>query len=173
VNGARTALIKFFDPRQRLTDCARKEFKGSERHVFRLLEAAQIEKTITDQLVSSKPVPESQLRELTGLEPEKQREVYKKAVETAPNGKVTARSIREIAKGIPFAPWLASHARGYISEVSTRVSYLSTGDARRVQGTSIGTAFSSGSSNESTRNHISSIEMSPTPDGLLPMLAKI
>jgi hypothetical protein len=44
---------------------------------------------------------------------------------------------------------------------------------RWLQGTSIGIAFSSGSFIESMRNHISSIEMSPPPDGLLPMRANI
>jgi hypothetical protein len=50
---------------------------------------------------------------------------------------------------------------------------LMRGRHRRLQGTSVGIAFSSGSSIESMRTHMSSIEMSPSPDGLLAMPANI
>jgi hypothetical protein len=66
------------------TGCARKEFGSSERHVFRLLDAAKTEKNITDQLVSSKPIPERHLRPLANLGPEQQKKVWQEAVETAP-----------------------------------------------------------------------------------------
>jgi hypothetical protein len=84
------------------TDCARKEFKDSERHVFRLLDAAKSEKELrtilgfTDQLVSKPdPIPESHLRMLTGLEPEQRKRVYQESLETAPNGELTAAHIRQ------------------------------------------------------------------------------
>lgn len=42
------------------------------------------------------PINESQTRPLARLEPEQQREAWKKAVETAPEGKVTAKHITEV-----------------------------------------------------------------------------
>lgn len=41
-------------------------------------------------------IPERQLRPLAKLEPEQQREAWKKAIETAPDGKVTAKHITEV-----------------------------------------------------------------------------
>lgn len=46
------------------------------------------------------PTSERQARELASLEPEKQIEVWQVAVETAPNGKVTAEHIRETRQAI-------------------------------------------------------------------------
>jgi CHASE3 domain sensor protein len=45
-----------------------------------------------------KPETERQTRPLARLEPDKQREVWQKAVETAPEGKVTADHVYKIAK---------------------------------------------------------------------------
>ena len=42
-------------------------------------------------------IPERHIRELVTLEPELQREVYKQAIDSAPNGKVTAAHIRDTA----------------------------------------------------------------------------
>lgn len=42
------------------------------------------------------PATESQARPLTTLEPEVQREVWQRAVETAPNGKVTAAHVQNV-----------------------------------------------------------------------------
>jgi hypothetical protein len=42
------------------------------------------------------PINESQTRPLARLEPEQQKEVWQKAVETAPDGKVTAKHITEV-----------------------------------------------------------------------------
>jgi phage N-6-adenine-methyltransferase len=54
------------------------------------------------------PATESQARELASLEPEQQREVWQKAVETAPNGHVTAAHVRETRESLegpaPSAP---------------------------------------------------------------------
>ncbi len=49
------------------------------------------------------PVSERQIRPLTKLEtPEEQREAWQKAVETAPNGKVTARHVKNVVDEILF-----------------------------------------------------------------------
>lgn len=60
-------------------------------HAYRLMDAAEVTQNLqSNQLVTSLPVNESQARPLTKLEPQQQQEVWAKAVETAPNGKVTA-----------------------------------------------------------------------------------
>jgi|GEM_PF-1355309 hypothetical protein len=40
-------------------------------------------------------IPESRLRPLTGLLPEQKKEVYQQAVDTAPEGKVTAKHVQD------------------------------------------------------------------------------
>lgn len=46
------------------------------------------------------PINESQTRPLARLEPEQQKEVWQKAVETAPEGKVTAAHVANVVKEI-------------------------------------------------------------------------
>lgn len=53
--------------------------------------------------VPLKPTSESQTRPLTHLEPEQQKEVWKKAVETAPKGRVTARHVEQVINGLEMA----------------------------------------------------------------------
>jgi len=66
-----------------------KEFSNSQAYLYRQLEAAKTEKVISP--IGEKEIPESQLRPLTRLkdDPEKQRVAWTRAVETAPEGKVT------------------------------------------------------------------------------------
>jgi hypothetical protein len=73
-------------------ECAVTEFNQSQQYLYRQLEAAKAEKNISP---IGEKIPESQLRPLTHLEPEQQREVWQKAVETAPKGKVTAKHVEE------------------------------------------------------------------------------
>lgn len=62
-----------------------KEFGNSQAYLYRQLEAAQTEKVISP--MGEKQIPERQLRPLVTLrdDPEKQREAWTRAVETAPN----------------------------------------------------------------------------------------
>jgi len=64
-------------------ECVVKEFGNSQAYLYRQLEAAQTEKVISP--IGEKQIPESQLRPLTRLEPEKQKEAWTRAVETAPD----------------------------------------------------------------------------------------
>ena len=77
-------------------ECVTKEFKQSQAYLYRQLEAAQTAKNISP--IGEKDIPESQLRPLTPLPPDQQREVWKEAVETAPEGKVTAAHVYKIVK---------------------------------------------------------------------------
>lgn len=55
---------------------------------------------IVSPIGDNKPVTESQARPLTRLEPDQQRIAWQKAVETAPEGKVTAAHVYKIVKGM-------------------------------------------------------------------------
>lgn len=85
-------------------DCVTAEFQSSQAYLYRQLEAAQTEKVISP--IGEKEIPESQLRPLTKLRgnPEQQRTAWQKAVETAPDGKVTAAHVSKVVKEIIGEP---------------------------------------------------------------------
>lgn len=75
------------------------EMKKSYAHY--LIKSADIAKnlsTIVDKSENNHNLPtnEAQVRPLTKLKPEEQKEVWKEAVETAPNGKVTAKHVEKV-----------------------------------------------------------------------------
>lgn len=71
--------------------CVVAEFGEAERYLYRQLEAAQAERNL--EICPMGQIPERQLRPLASLLPEQQKEVWEKAVETAPEGKVTAKHV--------------------------------------------------------------------------------
>ena len=75
---------------------ARWDLKRS--HVYRLIGAS---KTMNNLLMSPTgdifPTNERQIRPLTSLDPETQREVWQRAVETSPNGEITATHVEHVA----------------------------------------------------------------------------
>lgn len=73
------------------------EFGQSERHLYRQLEAAKIERNIcpNGQIGS---IPEGQLRPLAALWEDDQPSAWQQAVETAPAGKVTAAHVRQVVQ---------------------------------------------------------------------------
>lgn len=92
--------------------CVSSEFAASYRHINRQLQAALIEKEIIDaeaksdaigpigpiaqaNTVVKEAIPESQLRPLAAVKPGKRSDVWKEAKATAPEGKVTAKHVRE------------------------------------------------------------------------------
>lgn len=66
-------------------------------HAYRLMDSAQTIE-ILSPIGDIKPTTESQTRPLSKLEPEQQREAWKKAVETAPEGKITAAHVSKVVK---------------------------------------------------------------------------
>jgi hypothetical protein len=83
------------------TECVENEFKQGRSYIFYQFKAAQIERNISEStMVDLGKIPERQLRPLARLEPEQQKEAWQKAVETAPNGKVTADHVYKIVKGM-------------------------------------------------------------------------
>jgi hypothetical protein len=78
-------------------ECATKEFRKSQSRVYELLEAARVERNISDSRKSESPaLPKRAVDELKDLPPEQQREVMKEAIDTAPDGKVTAAHIKNV-----------------------------------------------------------------------------
>jgi|JI10StandDraft_1071094.scaffolds.fasta_scaffold230928_2 hypothetical protein len=79
-------------------DYCQSRWSMSRVHAHRMMEAA----TVTNNLlpIGNIPLPatESQARPLTKLEPEMQQVVWQRAVETAPNGKVTAAHVEATAR---------------------------------------------------------------------------
>lgn len=81
------------------TECVQKEFKQAERYIFYQYKAAEIEMNVADcTIVQLGAIPEGQLRPLSKLEPQQQREAWTKAVETAPDGKMTAAHVSKVVK---------------------------------------------------------------------------
>jgi hypothetical protein len=65
----------------------------SRPRAYQLIKAAEVQDNLST--IVDKPANEAQARPLTRIkDPDEQREVYQKAVETAPEGKVTACVLR-------------------------------------------------------------------------------
>lgn len=82
--------------------CVTSEFKDKRTYLFYQLAAAKVERNLVQSTIVDKigTLPETHLRPLAKLDPDQQREVYRQAVETAPEGKVTAKHIEETVKEI-------------------------------------------------------------------------
>jgi hypothetical protein len=86
-------------------ECVTAEFRDKERYLYYQLEAAQTAKNVCT-IVQKESIPESQLRPLTKLRdnPEKQKEAWQQAVDTAPDGKVTAAHVSKVVKEMTGKP---------------------------------------------------------------------
>jgi hypothetical protein len=86
-------------------DCVMTEFDFQQSHVYRLLDFARVERNLSP-IGGNYPLPtnERQGRALGKLEPDVQREAWQKAVDTAPNGKVTARHVETVVKEFQADP---------------------------------------------------------------------
>lgn len=118
------------------TDCIRslaEEYGFSERHIWRLHGANETENLLTPGSVGS--IPEKQLRPLTSLPPDIQPLVWQLAVETAPDGRVTARHVEDTVKAWQVAPEkrpVSYHVSDDSYEWYTPTEYIEA--ARRVMG---------------------------------------
>lgn len=70
-------------------DYCRERWGMSRPRAYQLIEAAETVSNLST-IVDILPTAETHIRPLTTLEPAQQREAWQRAVETAPNGKVTA-----------------------------------------------------------------------------------
>lgn len=75
-------------------DYCRERWGMSRVHAHRTIEAALVAENLLP--MGNIPTNERQARPLTALEPDEQREVWQEAVETAPNGRVTAKHVEDV-----------------------------------------------------------------------------
>ncbi len=72
------------------------KFNIARPTAYRLMDAADTKDNLSPLGDVPLPENEAQTRALAGLEPEQQRHVWTKAMETAPNGKVTAKHVQDV-----------------------------------------------------------------------------
>lgn len=82
-------------------ECVTAEFTFEERHAYKLLTAAQIERRVCP---AGQSLPERHARELAVVPDEKQPEVYAEAARTAPDGGLTAAHIRATVERLEAGP---------------------------------------------------------------------
>lgn len=69
----------------------------SRRHAYRFIDSAKVIENVTDRS-QTKPENLEQTRPLSRLEPEQQKQAWQRAVETAPEGKVTAAHVQKVVR---------------------------------------------------------------------------
>jgi hypothetical protein len=76
-------------------ECVVAEFEQSQSRLYQLLDAAKVERNISNILENGETLPAKAVEQLKHLEPEQQREVVQKAKEAAPDSKITAKQIEQ------------------------------------------------------------------------------
>ena len=102
---------------------------------YQFIDSAKVIENVSDCL--QKPLNEYQTRPLARLEPEQQREAWQKAVETAPEGKVTAAHVYKIVKEMspeqpktkaPLQPTIPEHAVYFAQIAISQLERISADD---------------------------------------------
>jgi len=75
----------------------------SRFYAHRVIDSAEVVINLLPIGNIQQPANEAQARPLAGLEPEQQREVWKQAVETAPEGKITACHVVSVKNSFGFS----------------------------------------------------------------------
>lgn len=75
----------------------KERWEFSRIRAFQLIQSVEVRENLLTR-VNIEPSSEKQIRPLARLEPEQQREAWQKAVETAPEGKVTAAHVSKVVK---------------------------------------------------------------------------
>lgn len=100
-----TALLEIRDNRyyreeyETFEEYCRVKWGWERRHAYRLIDSAKVFENVS-RGTQIAPATERQARPLTSLEPEQQIEAWKVAVETAPDGKITAAHVQSVVDAI-------------------------------------------------------------------------
>jgi len=78
----------------------KERWRMTKVHAYRLIHSAEASGAITESNPRVTPSSERQLRPLAALPKEQQATAWKEAVETAPEGKVTAKHVQEVVEKI-------------------------------------------------------------------------
>jgi phage N-6-adenine-methyltransferase len=87
--------------------CVAAEFGQGQSYLYYQLQAAKIERNISTVVENEESIPERHLRPLAQLQPAQQAEAWQRAVETAPEGKVTAAHVQAVVDEIVDKPHVA------------------------------------------------------------------
>jgi len=101
----------------------RVEWDFSKTHANRLIESTKTIEVLTPIGVKA-PTTESQTRPLTQLEPEQQVEAWEEAVETAPDGKVTAAHVTRVVEKVKPDSNYQHRATGALQFATIAISQL-------------------------------------------------
>jgi hypothetical protein len=77
-------------------ECAVAEFKHSRSRICQLLDAAKVERNVSNMLENDDRLTARAVDQLKHLQPDDQRLLVKEAKEIAPDGRVTDKQIREV-----------------------------------------------------------------------------
>ncbi len=118
LNSARALLLDLYEREgwralgyQSWRECVTAEFEQSQRHLYRQLQAAQIEREICPRGQIG-AIPEKHLRPLAALDtPGERREAWDRATSTAPDGKVTAAHVERTVVEMQAASVLEYNGR--------------------------------------------------------------
>lgn len=111
----------------------------SRRHAYRFIEAVEVIGHVSES-DTKPPINLEQTRPLSKLEPAQQREAWQKAVETAPEGKVTAAHVSKVVKEITgetpknkpeLKPTIPEHAVYFAQIAISQLERISDDDPTR------------------------------------------
>jgi cobalamin biosynthesis Mg chelatase CobN len=102
----------------------------SKPYATRLIQSAKVASNLVP-MGTIQPTSERQVRPIANLEPKQQREVWQKAVETAPKGKVTAAHVERVKK--EFIPASERIAKPSINAIYENLRPYFTSEARSAE----------------------------------------
>jgi hypothetical protein len=80
--------------------CVTTELKFSQSRLYQIVDAAKVERNLFPTLEKRLPLSQRVVDQVKDLPAEQQREVWKEAVKTAPNGRVTAAHIKKVKDAV-------------------------------------------------------------------------